>query len=106
MNENSFAVLAERNSARCAYLTVSTGTVAGIFLGDGATSIAYLGQVGHHMIDPNGELCLCGQIGCVQTVTGGKQIRARYDMEATDIENESVWQHITHALAMAVAESA
>jgi predicted NBD/HSP70 family sugar kinase len=58
------------------------------------------------MIDPNGELCLCGQIGCVQTVTGGKQIRARYDMEATDIENESVWQHITHALAMAVAESA
>ena len=108
MNENILAVLAERKFGalgrfdRCAYLTVSTGTGAGIFLGDGSTSIAYLGQVGHHMIDPHGERCLCGQVGCVQTVTGGKQIHARYGKDAAGIEDESVWQNITEAIARGV----
>ena len=108
MNENIFAVLAERKFGelgrfdRCAYLTISTGTGAGIFLGDGTTSIAYLGQVGHHMIDPHGERCACGQVGCVQTITGGRQIRARYGKEAAEMDDETVWQHITEAIAAAV----
>lgn len=111
-NDNVCAVLLERRAGslqgvdRCAYLTVSTGTGAGIYLGRGDTGVAFFGQVGHHMIDPQGERCVCGQIGCVQTITGGQSIRRRIGVEAKHIESAEFWQTITQTLSIAIVNVA
>lgn len=35
------------------------------------------GEIGHLAIDPAGELCECGQYGCLETLAGGSYINAR-----------------------------
>ncbi|MCE2490446.1 MAG: ROK family protein [Anaerolineae bacterium] len=111
-NDNVCAVIAEtlhgslRPWRRTAYLTVSTGTGAGIFLGDGSHSFAWLAQVGHHVVNMHGEDCVCGQQGCVQTVTGGQQFLRRFGLPAHEIKDESVWREVTGILAVAIVNLA
>lgn len=56
-----------------AYLNLGTGLAAGIVvdgkLWRGAGGIA--GEIGHIPVDPNGDLCACGQRGCLETVASG-----------------------------------
>ncbi|PKP46471.1 MAG: sugar kinase [Bacteroidetes bacterium HGW-Bacteroidetes-11] len=42
----------------------------------------YSGEFGHIQIEPNGTLCHCGKIGCIETVASGKMMisRARKDL--------------------------
>ena len=107
-NDNVCGVLAETTLGvlqpwqRSAYLTVSTGTGAGIRLGNGNGSIAWLAQVGHHVVHMDGEPCVCGQRGCVQTITGGQQFLRRYGRPAAEIQDEAVWQEVTETLAVAI----
>ncbi len=107
-NDNVCGVLAETTLGvlqpwqRSAYLTVSTGTGAGIRLGNGNGSIAWLAQVGHHVVHMDGEPCVCGQRGCVQTITGGQQFLRRYGRPAAEIHDEAVWQEVTETLAIAI----
>ena len=107
-NDNVCGVLAETTLGvlqpwqRSAYLTVSTGTGAGIRLGKGNDSIAWLAQVGHHVVHMDGEPCVCGQRGCVQTITGGQQFLRRYGKPAAEIHDEAVWQEVTETLAIAI----
>ena len=107
-NDNVCGVLAETTLGvlqpwqRSAYLTVSTGTGAGIRLGKGNGSIAWLAQVGHHVVHMDGEPCVCGQRGCVQTITGGQQFLRRYGKPAAEIHDEAVWQEVTETLAVAI----
>ena len=107
-NDNVCGVLAETTLGvlqpwqRSAYLTVSTGTGAGIRLGKGNGSIAWLAQVGHHVVQMDGEPCVCGQRGCVQTITGGQQFQRRYGRPAAEIQDEAVWQEVTETLAIAI----
>jgi predicted NBD/HSP70 family sugar kinase len=53
-----------------AYLRLSAGIGAGlVFDGElfrGAGGIA--GEVGHVMVDPNGQMCRCGNRGCLETL--------------------------------------
>lgn len=56
-----------------AYLNLGTGVAAGIVV-DGRIwrgSRGTAGEVGHLSVDPNGRLCGCGQVGCVETLCGG-----------------------------------
>ena len=107
-NDNVCGVLAETTLGvlqpwqRSAYLTVSTGTGAGIRLGKGNGSIAWLAQVGHHVVQMDGEPCVCGQRGCVQTITGGQQFLRRYGRPAAEIQDEAVWREVTETLAVAI----
>lgn len=59
-----------------AFITVSTGVGGGIILNrklfTGTNGIA--GHIGHSLADPNGELCGCGRIGCVEAVASGRAI--------------------------------
>lgn len=59
-----------------AFITVSTGVGGGIILNrklfTGTHGIA--GHIGHSLADPNGEICGCGRIGCVETVASGRAI--------------------------------
>jgi predicted NBD/HSP70 family sugar kinase len=107
-NDNVCAVLSETGYGslgrfeRAAYLTISTGTGAGVRLSQGDKGIVFLSQIGHHMIDPDGDLCRCGQIGCVQTITGGRQIESRFGHRAEDLDDQTAWETIARAVAIAI----
>jgi len=108
-NDNVCANLAEtlhgtlKPYERAAYLTVSTGTGAGIRLGFiQQQAFLYLAQVGHHIVQPSGMPCGCGQSGCVQTVTGGQSIANRYGVAAADLHDDAAWQEITRVIATAI----
>ncbi|MCY4525052.1 MAG: ROK family protein, partial [Anaerolineaceae bacterium] len=72
----------------------------------GSYSFAWLAQVGHHVVNVHGEDCVCGQRGCVQTVTGGQQFLRRYGLPAHEIKDESVWREVTEILAVAIVNLA
>ncbi len=61
------------------YLTFSTGMGAGIILNgqlvQGETDSA--GEVGHHILDPQGPLCGCGMRGCWEAYVGGRNVALR-----------------------------
>jgi glucokinase len=63
-------------SSSMAYLNLGTGIAAGIVIDGklwrGARGTA--GEIGHIPVDPNGELCPCGQRGCLETVASGSSI--------------------------------
>lgn len=59
-----------------AFITVSTGVGGGIILNrrlfTGTNGIA--GHIGHSLAEPNGEVCGCGRVGCVEAVAAGRAI--------------------------------
>jgi predicted NBD/HSP70 family sugar kinase len=59
-----------------AYLNLGTGLAAGLVvdgrLWRGATGVA--GEVGHVVADLGGELCTCGQRGCLETIASGRAL--------------------------------
>jgi glucokinase len=63
-----------------AYLNLGTGLAAGLVLGGrlwrGSDGIA--GEIGHVPIDPRGEVCACGQRGCLETVASGSGLAKRW----------------------------
>jgi glucokinase len=58
------------------YLNLGTGVAAGIVLDGrlwrGARGVA--GEIGHLPVDPDGELCACGQRGCLETIAAGHSV--------------------------------
>ena len=84
-NDANAAAVAEkffgqgRNLENFVYMTVSTGIGGGIYtagrLLEGANYVA--GEVGHMIIVPEGDLCRCGNAGCLEAYSSGTAI-ARY----------------------------
>jgi glucokinase len=96
--ERSFGKM--RSVDRFAYVTISTGTGAAIYLKKAKTTLISSIEFGHQIITPAGEVCLCGQRGCLETFTGGKQIYMRYGKHPSEIENENFWVDLTEKLAI------
>ncbi|NUP80526.1 MAG: ROK family transcriptional regulator [Nonomuraea sp.] len=77
-NDANLAALAEYTSGVAAgtsdlvYLTGEVGVGGGVISGGrllgGADGFA--GEVGHVMVDPSGETCRCGRVGCWETKVG------------------------------------
>ncbi|QHC61034.1 ROK family protein [Rathayibacter sp. VKM Ac-2760] len=74
------------------YLNVGTGVAAATTLDGvilrGVGGMA--GEIGHLSVDPQGEHCICGQTGCLETVLGGGGIERRLrevheDLTPTDL---------------------
>jgi glucokinase len=69
-----------RPSSLC-YVTVSTGVGSGIvFAGElwrGHDGLA--GEIGHLVVEQDGELCACGRRGCVETIAAGPSIARHGD---------------------------
>jgi glucokinase-like ROK family protein len=67
---------AGRSARNLAYIKVGTGVGAGLLLDGhiyrGATGSA--GEIGHLTMDLGGELCTCGNRGCLETVASGPAI--------------------------------
>ena len=105
-------LLAERNYGalldidRCAYLTVSTGTGAAIQLGKVTTTLISSIEIGHQVLDGNSLRCLCGQIGCLETFTGGRQIEMRYGRPIAQITDKTFWEIFSDKLAIGLVNLA
>jgi glucokinase len=97
LGERRFGAL--RDTERAAYLTLSTGTGAAIQLGKGATTLISSIEFGHQVLDDNERLCLCGQTGCLETFTGGRQVELRYGRSIADFADDSFWQVFSAKLA-------
>jgi predicted NBD/HSP70 family sugar kinase len=86
-NDANLAALAEYTSGVAAgtphlvYLTGEVGVGGGIISGGDLLRGAdgFSGEVGHLRVDPNGEECGCGRIGCWETMVG---LRALLDAAA------------------------
>jgi glucokinase len=95
-----------RNIDRCAYLTVSTGTGAAIQLGKASTALTSSIEIGHQVLDGNSLRCLCGQVGCLETFTGGRQIELRYGQSTAQIADSTFWETFCDKLAIGLVNLA
>ena len=102
--EKQFGILHKID--RCAYLTVSTGTGAAIQLGKASTTLISSIEIGHQILDGNSLKCLCGQIGCLETFTGGRQIRLRYGHSISQITDKAFWETFSEKLAIGLVNLA
>ena len=103
--ERRFGVL--RDADRCAYVTVSTGTGAAIYLGSpGEIGQALSIEFGHPGLDGDTRQCLCGQTGCVETYTGGRQLALRYGRPLEEVEDVAVWDALYDKLALGLVNLA
>ena len=86
---------AARGCQHVLYLTVSTGIGAGLVLDGrvhrGANSMA--GEIGHVSVAPDGPLCTCGRVGCLEAVAAGPSI-ARAARDALEAGEASALQDI------------
>ena len=102
--EKTFGSL--HNIERCAYLTVSTGTGAAIQLTKGATTLTSSIEIGHQILDGNQRVCLCGQVGCLETYTGGRQIALREGRAPNEIADPAFWDTFCDKLAQGLVNLA
>jgi glucokinase len=78
----AYALLSGRRHtiSSMAYLNLGTGLAAGLVL-DGELrrgSRGNAGEIGHIPVDPEGQLCPCGQRGCLETVASGSAITRQW----------------------------
>jgi len=61
------------------YLTMSTGVGGGIIAnGRLVTGVSGIGgELGHLVLDVNGPICGCGQLGCLEAYCGGRNVALR-----------------------------
>ncbi|HEY6286116.1 MAG TPA: ROK family protein [Ktedonobacteraceae bacterium] len=102
--EKKFGIL--QHIDRCAYLTVSTGTGAAIQLSKASTTLISSIEIGHQILDGNSLKCLCGQIGCLETFTGGRQIELRYGRSIDQITDKAFWEIFLDKLAIGLVNLA
>ncbi|MBA2676810.1 MAG: ROK family protein [Ktedonobacteraceae bacterium] len=89
-----------RNSNRCAYLTVSTGTGAAFQLGKGRHAVTVSTDIGHQILDGNMRTCFCGQVGCLETFTGGRQLELRLGHALAQENSSAFWETFSEKLAI------
>jgi glucokinase len=103
-----------------AFVPVGTG-VSAAFIADGRMVVAggYAGEIGHLVVEPDGEPCPCGGRGCLETVGSASALARRYSaltgehvsaalevldrMRAGDLVAAQVWSQGVDALADALA---
>lgn len=71
MGEKAFGKAKDKKDVLC--LNLSNGIGLGIILNGQLYSgkNGFAGEFGHILIDPDGELCYCGKIGCLETLASG-----------------------------------
>ncbi len=89
---------------RCAYLTLSTGTGAAFHLRQGARELTCSIEFAHQILEGNTRRCLCGQVGCLETYTGGRQM-ARF-ASPDEIATAAFWETFSDKLAIGLVNLA
>lgn len=98
LGEKKFGHL--RAHDRCAYLTLSTGTGAAFQLRTSRNVLTVSIEIGHQLLDGNDLLCLCGQTGCLETYTGGRQLELRLGCPVAHISNPAFWETFCSKLSL------
>jgi glucokinase len=98
LGEKKFGSL--HSSKRCAYLTLSTGTGAAFQLGNGTYALTVSTDIGHQILDGNPLKCLCGQVGCLETLTGGRQLELRLGHSIAQETSSAFWETFADKLAI------
>ena len=79
------------------YVTVSTGVGGGLIIGGklyrGVATGA--GEIGHTIVQPDGDRCNCGSIGCLETVSSGHHIARRVRDRLRNGEQSSIREMVT-----------
>ena len=67
---------AGRGCSDMIYMTVSTGIGGGVIIDNKlfTGSSGFGGEIGHMTIDQNGELCNCGNVGCLEALASGSAL--------------------------------
>ena len=106
---------AGRGSQNLLYLTVSTGIGAGWLVNGqpvrGANGAA--GELGHWVLEPEGDLCSCGRRGCLETLASGRAIAkaaqrlraAGYGQRIGELEAIPTAQAVNQAAALGDPEA-
>jgi glucokinase len=95
-----------RSQDRCAYVTLSTGTGGAVFLKNGGTTSIVSVQLGHQILYHHQTHCVCGQFGCLETLTGGRQIAQQRGIEARDINDDRFWEEYASVVALGLVNLA
>jgi predicted NBD/HSP70 family sugar kinase len=85
---------------RCAYLTLSTGTGAAVQLSKAETTLTISIEIGHQLLDGNALICLCGQVGCLETFTGGRQLELRLGHSMAQVADTAFWEVFSDKLGL------
>ncbi len=72
-----YLCLNNKNIKNFAFITVSTGVGGGIVLNGQLLNSPVAGHIGHSLADPNGEVCGCGRVGCVEAIASGRAIEKK-----------------------------
>lgn len=104
LGEKRFGVLTP--SERCAYVTLSTGTGAAIHLEKAGVGMTVSIEIGHQLLDGNELRCLCGQVGCLETFTGGRQLEQRYGHPIAQLQDPAFWETFSDKLAQGLVNLA
>jgi predicted NBD/HSP70 family sugar kinase len=109
-NDANLGALAEqwwgagRGIANFAYVKVGTGVGSGhVINGElyrGATGFA--GEIGHLSLDPDGEICMCGQRGCLALLVGSPALIKR----ASELRAKATKRSRNGNITMAALEEA
>jgi predicted NBD/HSP70 family sugar kinase len=99
------------------FLNLGTGVAAGSLIDghllEGSSGVA--GEIGHIVIEPGGDLCGCGQCGCIETEISGSALQRRWPVKegfpmvallkavrAGDPKAEAVWRRFGEGLTKTV----
>ncbi len=104
LGEKTFGSI--QDDQRCAYLTVSTGTGAAIYLQKAGMRLTISIEIGHQLLDGNTRQCLCGQVGCLETYTGGRQLELRLGRPLIEVTDEGFWETFSEKLALGLVNLA
>ena len=95
------------------YINLGTGVAAATLAGRlirGWENMA--GEIGHIVMETNGDPCRCGQRGCIETIIGGSHLAARmnlHELDWTTLDKDTTpagraaFHQITHVLARVVS---
>ncbi|MET7368579.1 ROK family protein [Streptomyces sp. NPDC005566] len=113
---------AGRGAQNVLFVPVGTGISAAVFCdGRPVRAGGYAGELGHVVVEPDGEACACGARGCLETVASAAAIAAAYgarsgrqvdgaaavaaQLSHGDPDAQAVWDRAVEALATALASA-
>ncbi|WP_349897819.1 ROK family transcriptional regulator [Parafrigoribacterium soli] len=109
MNDANAAVLAEHSFGEARgdlmVVTVGQGVGSGLVLGGGQLFGSHhaAGEIGHVVVDPDGEPCRCGKSGCLETWLAIPRLQAKLEVSATSAARDEVLREAGRRLGIALA---
>lgn len=86
------------------FITVSTGVGGGVIsdgkLVTGTSGLA--GHLGHTLADPDGPVCGCGRVGCVEAIASGRGIAAAAQGELAGCDAKTIFSRAAEGNEQAI----